>query len=283
MRADRFANPWLQFAAISSSAALVIVLAAGCGGGASSPPPPPPPPPPAAAATPAFFPVPGAYSQTSAGQMVTLTDVTAAATIYYTTDGSTPTTSSAIYANPITINATTTIKAIATASGFSASVVASGTYTLTPPGNGPPVAVVVTTDDQTRKLTPQGSVSFSTTIGGSNPGNPVYVDETEVYQPIEGFGAATTDTAMYNLYEIAKVKQPAQFDQAVKDLFTRQGNGIGLSFLRNPMGASDLARSVYSFDDNKDANVPVVSQAGQPTNQNHGQSLEPARLDENLQ
>jgi len=88
------------------------------------------------------------------------------------------------------------------------------------------------------------------------------VDETEVYQPIEGFGAATTDTAMYNLYEIAKVKQPAQFDQAVKDLFTRQGNGIGLSFLRNPMGASDLARSVYSFDDNKDANgVPQPDSA----------------------
>jgi glucosylceramidase len=80
--------------------------------------------------------------------------------------------------------------------------------------------------------------------------NPVYVDETEVYQPIEGFGASTTDTAMYNLYEIARVKQPAQFTQAVSDLFTRQGNGIGLSFLRNPMGASDLARSVYSFDDN---------------------------------
>jgi glucosylceramidase len=76
------------------------------------------------------------------------------------------------------------------------------------------------------------------------------VDETEVYQPIEGFGAATTDTAMYNLYEIARVKQPMQFSQAVQDLFTRQGNGIGLSFLRNPMGASDLARSVYSFDDN---------------------------------
>ena len=35
----------------------------------------------------------------------------------------------------------------------------------------------------------------------------------------------------------------------MNDLFTRDGNGIGLSFMRNPMGASDIARSVYSFDD----------------------------------
>jgi glucosylceramidase len=225
----------------------LALVTTGCGGGASSSPIAPPPPPPAAAATPAFFPMPGSYSQTTAGQTVTLTDGTSGATIYYTTDGSTPTTSSTIYTNPITITATTTIKAIATASGFSASAVASASYTLVPPGTGPTVAVVVTTDDQTRKLTPQESVSFSATVGGSNP---IYMDETEVYQPIEGFGASTTDTAMYNLYEIAKVKQPAQFTQAVSDLFTREGNGIGLSFLRNPIGASDLARTVYSFDDN---------------------------------
>jgi O-glycosyl hydrolase len=231
------------------SAFTLTLVATGCGGGASSSPivPPPPPPPPTAAATPAFFPVPGSYSQTSAGQKVTLSDGTSGATIYYTTDGTMPTTSSTQYANPIAISSTTTIKAIATAAGFSQSAAASGTYVLTPPGNGPTVSVVVTTDDQTRKLTSQESVSFSATMGGSSP---IYMDETEVYQPIEGFGASTTDTAMYNLYEIAKVKQPAQFTQAVSDLFTRQGNGIGLSFLRNPMGASDLARTVYSFDDN---------------------------------
>jgi glucosylceramidase len=249
MYGTHLASTCLRIAANSCCAALLIVFATGCGGGSSSAPPPPPPPPPAAAATPAFFPVPGAYSQTQAGQMVTLTDSTSGATIYYTTDGSTPTTASTIYANPITIMATATIKAIATASGFSTSAVASGAYTLTPPGSGPTVAVVVTTDDQTRKLTSQPSVSFSAT-SGSVPGNPIHMDETEVYQPIEGFGASTTDTAMFDLYEIAKVKQPTQFTQAVSDLFTRQGNGIGLSFLRNPMGASDLARSVYSFDDN---------------------------------
>jgi glucosylceramidase len=247
MPGNSFATSQLRALCNNFLALALVFTAAGCGGGTSYSPPPPPPPPPAAAATPAFFPVPGSYSQTSAGQTVTLTDATSAGTIYYTTDGSTPTTSSTIYTNPITITATTTIKAIAAASGFSTSAVASGSYTLVPPGTGPAVAVVVTTDDQTRKLTPQESISFSATTGGSNP---IYMDETEVYQPIEGFGAATTDTAMYNLYEIAKVKQPAQFTQAVSDLFTRQGNGIGLSFLRNPMGASDLARSVYSFDDN---------------------------------
>jgi len=92
---------------------------------------------------------------------------------------------------------------------------------------------------------------------------------------------------MYNLYEIAKVKQPAQFTQAVSDLFTPQGNGIGLSFLRNPMGASDLARSVYSFDDNNGQadtllanfsmrtigghySLPTALPASQPANQDHG-------------
>ena len=256
MLRDRFATSRLTVPYNWFCTFTLALVAIGCGGGTSSVAPPPPPPPPPAAATPAFWPVPGSYSQTQAGQMVTLTDATAAATIYYATDGTTPTTSSTVYANPITITATATIKAIATASGFSTSAVASGSYTLTLPGTGPTVAVVVTTDDQTRKLTAQPSVSFSTASGGSNV---VYMDETEVYQPIEGFGAATTDTAMYNLIEIAKAKQPAQFTQAVSDLFTRQGNGIGLSFLRNPMGASDLARSVYSFDDNNGTADPTLA------------------------
>ena len=227
-------------------------VAVGCGGGGSSVTPPPPPPPPAAA-TPGLWPVPGSYSQTPAGQTVTLTDSTPNATTYYTTDGTTPTISSTQYKNPITITSTTTIQAIATAHGYSQSALATGTYTLTAPGNGPAVSIVVTTDDQTMQLTPQPSVSFSTASGGSNV---VYLDETQVYQPIEGFGAGTTDSAMYLLNEVA---QPAQLTQAMNNLFTRQGNGIGLSFLRNPMAASDLARSVYSFDDNNGQADPTLA------------------------
>src|SRR5258707_7542220 len=99
MRGDRFTNACLRFVANSCCAVLLVVFATGCGGGGSSAPPPPPPPPPAAS-IPAFWPVPGAYSQTSAGQSITLTDSTSGATIYYTTDRSPPTTSSTIYTNP---------------------------------------------------------------------------------------------------------------------------------------------------------------------------------------
>jgi len=51
-------------------------------------------------------------------------------TIYYTTNGSTPSTSSAIYAGPITVTITTTIKAMAAGPGWTDSAVASSTYTI---------------------------------------------------------------------------------------------------------------------------------------------------------
>jgi glucosylceramidase len=255
MREHRFIPSRLKVYRYWFSTLTLAVVATGCGGGSSSIAPPPPPPP-SPAATPAFWPAPGSYSQSQAGQTVSLSDATPNATIYYTTDGTTPTTSSTQYSNPITITSTTTIQAIATAASYSESATASGVYTLTPPGNGPAVSIVVTTNDQTKQMASQPGINFSTANGGSNL---VYLDETQVYQPIEGFGAATTDSAMYLLNEVANVNQPAQFTQAMSNLFTRQGTGIGISFLRNPMGASDIARSVYSFDDNNGVADPTLT------------------------
>jgi hypothetical protein len=80
-----------------------------------------------AAAAPTFSPVPGKYTS---AQTVTMASKTAGATIYYTTNGSVPTTSSAKYTGPVTISATTALKAMAVASGMSNSTITAGTYTI---------------------------------------------------------------------------------------------------------------------------------------------------------
>jgi hypothetical protein len=79
------------------------------------------------AATPSFSPASGTYNS---AQTVTITDTTTGATIYFTTDGTTPTTDSEVYNGPITVSSTETINAIAAASGYSNSAVASATYTI---------------------------------------------------------------------------------------------------------------------------------------------------------
>jgi hypothetical protein len=80
------------------------------------------------AATPTFSPAAGTYGTT---QSVKISDTSGGATIYYTIDNSTPTTSSTKYTTAITVSQTTTIKAIATASGFTTSAVGTATYTIT--------------------------------------------------------------------------------------------------------------------------------------------------------
>ncbi len=61
---------------------------------------------------------------------VTITDATPSATLYYTTNGSTPTTSSTLYTGAITLLASATIKAKAFASGYADSAVASATFNV---------------------------------------------------------------------------------------------------------------------------------------------------------
>jgi hypothetical protein len=79
------------------------------------------------AATPTFSPAGGTYNS---AQSVTISDSSPGVTIYYTTDGSTPTTSSILYTGAIPVSAIETIKAIGTRTGFLASAVASATYTV---------------------------------------------------------------------------------------------------------------------------------------------------------
>lgn len=78
-------------------------------------------------ATPTFSPAAGSYEGT---QSVTITCETDGATIYYTTDGSTPTTISNVYSDAMSVSATQTIKAYAVKEGLNDSEVAEATYTI---------------------------------------------------------------------------------------------------------------------------------------------------------
>ena len=64
--------------------------------------------------------------------MVTISDITSGAAIYYTTDGTNPTTGSALYTGAISVTASTTLKAVALASGCTLSAIATAMYTITP-------------------------------------------------------------------------------------------------------------------------------------------------------
>ncbi|WP_027346937.1 chitobiase/beta-hexosaminidase C-terminal domain-containing protein [Hamadaea tsunoensis] len=124
----------------------------------------------ATVATPTFSPPGGSYSST---QSVTLSTTTAGASIRYTVDGSTPTASSTLYSGPISVAATTTIKAIGIASGQTNSAVASATYTIntstvaTPTFN-PPGGSYSSTQSVTLSTTTAGA-SIRYTLDGSTP------------------------------------------------------------------------------------------------------------------
>ena len=78
--------------------------------------------------SPGFTPVQGTYGST---QTVTIFCGTPGATIYYTTNGTTPTINSTRYTAPITVSSSQTVKAIATKSGEATSQVASAQYVIT--------------------------------------------------------------------------------------------------------------------------------------------------------
>jgi hypothetical protein len=82
------------------------------------------------AATPVADKTEGSYEKSVT---VTLTTETPDASIYYTTDGNTPTTSSTLYSAPITITSNTVLKAIAVAADMENSTIMTGIYTITDP------------------------------------------------------------------------------------------------------------------------------------------------------
>ncbi|MGA3011233.1 MAG: family 16 glycosylhydrolase [Terracidiphilus sp.] len=151
-----------------------IVFFAGCtgcggtGGGTSTTPPVQVTPPTISAAT-------TANTQNGA-QMVTLTPTTSGSSIYYTIDGTSPTTSSIIYEAPFLVASSLTVNAIAAAPGDTNSSVTTKTFTLNIPSD-----TLVWSDDFTNTSTsnaePDPLVWTYDTGNNSGWGN----DELETY------------------------------------------------------------------------------------------------------
>jgi len=118
-----------------------------------------------AEAAPGFSPTPGLYT---AATPVTLSDSTGG-TIYYTLDGSMPTTTSPIYSTPLSIGTTTTINAFAVGAGYSNSTVSSATYTIALAGS--PVSVSLLSSDNVYGIANTGS---AVTGGGLDGGDYAY-------------------------------------------------------------------------------------------------------------
>lgn len=115
---------------------------------------------------------------------------------------------------------------------------------------GERVAIWLTTTDDaagrhvTRGLQQQPAIAFAPDTGG---GPAIVVDENTRFQQFSGAGASFTDTAAW-LMNSSGALSSATRTSVMQSLFD-PSVGIGLSFLRNPMGASDLARFDYTYDD----------------------------------
>lgn len=107
------------------------------------------------------------------------------------------------------------------------------------------IAVYQTTPDLLEALQQIHNLKFSAKpdLGLTSP--IITVNDGQRFQEMDGFGASLTDAAAWLF---AKRLSPSQKEAAFRKLFSR-ADGIALSFLRQPIGSSDLAVTFYSYDD----------------------------------
>jgi Galactose oxidase-like, Early set domain/Chitobiase/beta-hexosaminidase C-terminal domain/Glyoxal oxidase N-terminus len=158
-----------------------------------------------AAAVPVFSPKPTSYTST---QSVTISDSTAGAAIYYTANGTTPTTSSNLYTGPITVSSTVTIKAIAAAPGYSHSGVATALYTIAAiaPAFSPKAGTYTAAQSVSMTDATAGASIYYTT-NGTKPttsstlyNGPIAVTTTQMVKAIAvatGYGNSSVTSAAY--------------------------------------------------------------------------------------
>ena len=166
--------------------------------------------------TPVFSPKAGTYSS---AQSVVITDSRSGAAIYYTTDGTSPTTASNLYTGPLTVSSTRTLKAMAVASGYSNSAVASGTFTIAvgTPVYSPRPGTYASAQSVTITDTTAGAVIYYTTDGSTPISSsklytgPVLVSSNQTIKAIAmapGYSNSAVGTAAYTIAASAPAFTP---------------------------------------------------------------------------
>jgi carboxylesterase type B/O-glycosyl hydrolase len=89
----------------------------------------------------------------------------------------------------------------------------------------------------------QTPLSFGLVRGRDLP--VITVDDTQTFQTVDGFGFALTGGSAQQLMRMSAGQRLA----TLHELFGRDGRGIGISYLRVSIGASDLNDHVFSYDD----------------------------------
>ena len=206
----------------------------------------------ASVATPKFSPAAGTYDS---AQSVTISTDTTGATIYYTTDGTTPTTSSTKYTAAITVDETKTIKAIAVKDGMTDSAVASATYTIS-----------TTVEEQVK--TPE----FSPAAGSYDSAQSVTIStETTgatIYYTTDGTTPTTSSTKYTAAITVDETKTIKAI--AVKDGMTDSAVASA-TYTISKEGTKDAeiatwegwrkAAATFTFDDNAPCHVTDVAPA----------------------
>ena len=101
----------------------------------------------------------------------------------------------------------------------------------------------LTTPDRAAIVAPQATSLHFSSEAAKLP--VLTVDDAQHFQTMDGFGFALTGGSAQLLMRMGAAQRAA----LLKELFTTGGDGIGVSYLRVTIGASDMNERVYSYDD----------------------------------
>jgi glucosylceramidase len=115
--------------------------------------------------------------------------------------------------------------------------------TSTPEEEGAKVSQWVTLPDRSLLLAGSYSLTFKDDSGNANK---IVIDTTLRFQTMDGFGYTLTGGSAQLMNQKLT---PANRSALLRELFLTEGNGIGISYLRVSIGASDLDEKVFSYND----------------------------------